>query len=260
MTNVTSKRFTKSPKFWIYLVFVTTPISIFVWWHWFHNSLPNDAEMLRHFSDHRAGYEQLVQGYLNYRPSRTLPASVAYEQIPEVKALMRELEIYHIVGAQGASGSWYPNPYSHKTVQTLRSLHARPINQLPTNEEIMKTLRVELPILFEQAQMPLRDIGDISRVTTPMHLQPGSEQQPDDRLPLKYYPTRLHKGYYYFPQPPKLENGHVMVPSINSRDPGYRLGQRVFESLDDYPANWAKGECVLKRINLHWFISMCRTA
>lgn len=258
--KTTTKRLRKSGRSLIYNLFVLVPISIFIWWNAFHNALPSDAEMIAQFNAHQTEHEKLVQGYRNNRPSRTLPGSVPYEHINEIRGLMNKLEVYHLGEAQGGSGQWYPYPYSKKVLQTLRFLYVRPLEQAATNEEIIQKLQDEMPELFKQEQMPLRDIGDIVRVTSAIHLQLGSEKQPYVRGPLAYFPTRIHKGYYYFPQPPRLKDGHVMVLSLNLQDSGYRPGQRVFESLDDYPPDWAKGECVLKRINLHWFITMCRTA
>ena len=213
--KTTTKCLKKSWRSLIYSLLVLVPISIFIWWNAFHNALPSDAEMISQFNAHQTEYERLVQGYRNYRPSRTLPGSVPYEHINEIRGLMNKLEVYHLGEAQGESGLWYPEPYSQKVLQTLRFLYARPAGEQATKEEIMDTLRKKLPDLFMQTQAPLRDTLDVMRVVAVIHLQLGSEKRPYVRGPLAYFPTRIHKGYYYFPQRPRLKNGHVMVPSIN---------------------------------------------
>jgi hypothetical protein len=231
-------------------------IAFLVWWQWYYNPLPSDKEMLAHFNTHRSGLEQLVQGYRNFRPARTWPGMTSYEHQEEVKELMKELGINHVIEAQGASGRWYPTPYSERTLQILKALYVRPIDNLADENEVMKTLREQMPVLFNSAQVPLRDILDVARTTTVIHAQLGSLKHRYSKHRLRYFATDIHKGYYYFPQIPRVESGRI----LKSSQFGYSLGQRVFDSLDDYPPNWKRGECVLKRIDPHWFIAMCRTA
>lgn len=248
-------------EFFIVLIGVLSVICL-IWWIWFHNPLPSDAEMIERFNANRAGFEQLVQGYRNHRPSRTMEGSTSFKlSAPWVKPLMRKLEVYSVVEAQGASGRWYPDPYSPRVLQTLRFLYTgRSVHQRATQEEIMETLRRDIPDLFKQTPEPLRDILDVTRVTTVTHVFLGSEDQPYDRVTLPYFGNRIIKSYYFFPQVPRIEHGHILVPHESPRYPGYRLGQRVFDSLDGYPPNWKQGECVLKPIDSQWFIAMCRSA
>lgn len=237
-------------------------VSISVWWIWFHNPLPSDAEMIERFNANRAGFEQLVQGYRNHRPSRTNPKETSYtDSASWVKPLMRKLEVYSVVEATRASGFWYPDPYSPKVLQTLKFLYrGRSVHQQATPEEIMETLRIEIPDLFKLTSETLRDAWDVIRVVTVTHIFLGSEQQPYDRVTLPYFGNRIIKSYYFFPQAPRIENGHVLVPDSSSHLPGFRSGQRVFDSLDGYPPKWEQGECVLRPIDAQWFIAMCRSA
>jgi hypothetical protein len=125
----------------------------------------------------------------------------------------------------------------------------------------MLTYRDELPELFKGVA-PLESLLDVSRVVSPIKIYLGDDPS---RAPLGKrrfrYSTFINKGYCYFPQPPKVENGHILNADYSSLDQAYtRPGLRVFDSLNEYPPDWKRGECVLKQIDDHWFISMCRAA
>jgi hypothetical protein len=75
------------------------------------------------------------------------------------------------------------------------------------------------------------------------------------------FPDPIRKAYWHFPQPPRMENGWLLEPGYDMQDrPVSRKAHRVFDSLDDFPPAWKRGECVLKPIDAHWFIAMCRAA
>lgn len=263
MTNFEEKSTRSLMRSWGYPILIGALfISVFIWWIWFHNPLPRDAEMMERFNANRAEFEQLVQGYRNHRPSRTSSGGTSFKKsVQWVKPLMRELEVYSVVEASGASGRWYPNPYSQKVLQTLKFLNTgRTLNEQATEEERMEAFQRHIPDLFEQTPAALRDTLDVIRVTAVIHVFLGSEEQPYDRVTLPYFGNRIFKSYYFFPQAPRIEDGHILVPHESPRYPGYRLGQRVFGSLDGYPPNWKQGECVLRPIDTQWFISMCRSA
>ncbi len=233
-------------------------LGLFVWWQWLHNPLPSDEEMLRHFNTHRADFEQLVQGYRNYRQK-----GVLYEKSsPEVYNMMKKVGLYGIVEASGSAGCcWYPEPYSERTLQIRKSLEIRTSKTQATGGEIIATLRRDLPELFENIA-PIQNLGDKNRVTCVIDLYPGRVplKQPNYKVRLCYL-TLMHKGYYYFPQPPRVENNRIVLARYSLVDHAYtHPGQRVLDSLDSYPPNWERGECVLKRIDDHWFITMCRGA
>ena len=231
-------------------------VSFGVWWLWFHNPLPSDRAMLAHFKAHRAELEQLVQGYRNYRRSDA-PGQQDYELLNDIRALKQKAGVYHIAGAQGAAGRWYPEHYSEHTLQVRKKLEIRSASNPATEEEIMKTLRQELPALFEGVT-PVQDLLDKARVTTVIDISLGTLKKERDRIHLRY--GLICKGYYYFPQPPRIENGHIVEAGYSLIDHAYtRSGQRVLKSLDGFPPDWKRGECVLKPIDDRWFITMCRS-
>lgn len=228
----------------------------FIWWQWFHNPLPSDKELIEHFNAHRSEFEQLAQGYRNFRDRNKF-----YEDSSkEVQALMKKAGVNHIVEAGGGFGVWYPEPYSEHTLQVRKSLEIRPIFKLATTEEELETLHRELPALFEGVA-PIQSGMDILRVTVPtkFYLGPKPGQVKWGKTTLRYLDSFLAKGYCYYPQSPRVENGHIVEAEYSLMDNTYtRPGLRVFDTLDDYPPRWKRGECVLKRINDKWLLFMCR--
>jgi len=63
------------------------------------------------------------------------------------------------------------------------------------------------------------------------------------------------KGYVYFRSPPQVEGGYLLgLPG----HPKYLF--RVLPSLDGppWPSDWKSGECLLRKIEPQWFLSLCR--
>ncbi len=228
----------------------------FIWWHWFHNPLPGDKQLVDHFNAHRAEFEQLAQGYRNHRDRDHFYDNSSQE----VLAVMGKAGVNRVIGAGGGFCEWFPEPYSSHTLNVRKSLDIRSIKNLATEEEKMATYALEMPALFEGVA-PLRDGLDVVRVTLPIifRLGPDPTKLQWGKTTLRYLDSFLNKGFCYYPQPPRVENGHIINADYSLRDNAYtRPGLRVFDSLNDYPLNWQRGECVLKRIDDHWFIFMCR--
>ncbi len=234
-------------------------LGLFIWWQWFHNPLPSDKKMVENFNAHRAVFEQLAAGYRNFRNR-----SVFYElSSQEVQKLVKEVGVFHIVEAGGEFSRWFPEPYSDHTIQVRKSLFSgRTIKNQAMEEEVMATFRRELPKLFEGVA-PLQDVIDVARVTGPttFALGPDPDKVEFGKIRLRYFNSFINKGYCYFPQAPRVENGHIVNADYSKSEKPYtRPGLRVVDSLDDYPPDWKRGECVLKRIDDLWFITMCRSA
>lgn len=229
-------------------------IPIFIWWNWFHNPLPTDEEMIQNFNEHRMELEQLVRGYRNYRrPEGT--GSFFYEQAEEVKALMRAAKVSYL-GVGG--GGWLPAPYSAQAAKfswgiSTRSADpkVRPLLDSPAD------WKREMPELFEGVP-PLTDRMHISHHTGRMSLRYGNPR-PINRYVLRY--GGITKSYFHYPYPPKIQDAHILEPyfTING-DPYTQPGERVLDSLNDFPPDWKRAECVLRRIDPNWFIAMCRAA
>jgi hypothetical protein len=72
------------------------------------------------------------------------------------------------------------------------------------------------------------------------------------------------KEYFYVPVVPMVEKGRLWWPRSRHRGDQNRSA-RVFDSLDDYPAEWlsdpplSRRECVYRQIELQWFLSVCHS-
>ena len=221
------------------------------------NPLPKDEAMIEHFHAHRAEFEELLKGHRNHRDG-----NVPYDRSSdEVENLMRKVYVQSIAQA-GFGGRLYPEPYSEHTLQVLKSLYVRPVKNLTTENEVMSTLKRELPALFAGVP-PLEDVLDVARVTTVaiFHSGPDPDRLQWGLVTMRYFGSFLTKGWCYFPQSPRVENGHIINADYSLTDNTYtRPGVRVFDSLDMYPPNWERGECVLKQIDSQWFLFMCRVS
>ena len=223
-----------------------------------HNPLLKDEELLRNFTIHRAEFEQLLKGFRNYRAK----GNPYDDSSLEVKSLMQKVGVSKISQA-GKFGIWYPNPYSDHTLQVQSSFMGRPVGKIPTHEEIITTLRRELPATFDDV-VPVKPGENLFRVTMGTIFYLGSEPTGDSwgKTTLRYLGSYINKGYCYFPQPPRVEDGHLIEARYDPKTRRYivRPGHRVFSSLDKYPSKWKDGEYVLKRIDNHWFLFMCRVS
>jgi hypothetical protein len=223
-----------------------------------HNPLPKDEELLRNFTIHRSEFEQLLKGFRNYRAKDHF----YHHSSSDVKNLMRKASVSKISEA-GEFGVWYPEPYSEHTLQVRKSLTGRPIDKLATQEEILTTLRRELPAIFDDV-VPVQPGQNLFRVTEGTIFFPGPEPTGISwgKTTLRYPGSFINKGYCYFPQPPRVEEGHLIVARYDPKIRKYtaRPGHRVFTSLDKFPPKWRDGEYVLKRIDDHWFLFMCRVS
>jgi hypothetical protein len=227
-------------------------------WRWHHVPLPSDQEMIQHFERSRATFEELAQKFRNCRGC----GRFIHESSPEIYALMKKAGVDDIGEASGQFGRWYPDPYSEETLEVLKYIYIRPLDEFLDSEEIMAILRMRLPTLFEGVA-PLNDVLDVAQVTSPVRFDLGPD--PDNPqwgiTTIRYPDSFMKKGFCYYPHPPRIENGHILATGYSLTDKAYtRPGIRVFPSLDDYSADLQRYECVVKPIDTQWFIYLCRYA
>jgi hypothetical protein len=225
-------------------------------WRWHHPPLPSDQEMIEHFERNRPTFEKLAQEYRNFRGSGVF----IYESSPEVYEMMKEIGVDDISQASGQFGRWYPDPYSQQTQKVLKEIFIRPIDKALTDEGTMAILRKRLPALFEGVA-PLADVMDVAQITSAVMFSIGADPEKRDigKITLRYPDSFLEKGFCYYPHPPQLERGHVVATGYSLVDKTYtRPGIRVLLSLDEYPTDLQRHECVIKSIDPQWFIHLCR--
>jgi hypothetical protein len=69
------------------------------------------------------------------------------------------------------------------------------------------------------------------------------------------YMNTIWKDFYFIPEVPRIENGRLLRPPYKGM---MRPGDRVLPSLNDFPKDWGRAECVKRQIEPQWFITMCR--
>jgi hypothetical protein len=220
--------------------------------------LPTDQELIGHFEKNRPIFEKLAQEYRNCR----VRGKFFYQSSPEVFAMMKKVGVDDIGQASGPFGRWYPDPYSQETLDVLKHIYIRPIEKALTDEGTMAILRNRLPVLFEGVA-PLEDVMDVARVTSPVKFDLGPDPSHPEwgKITIRYPDSFLKKGFCYYPYSPRLENGHVVATGYSLVDKAFtRPGIRVFPSLDEYPSDLQRYECVVKPIDPQWFIFLCRYA
>lgn len=175
----------------------------------------------------------------------------------DVTALAKQLRIYSI----NWGGFWYPAPYSERTARLTGEFIGHTMNQRSharTLEQLLEYWKTNMPELFEGVA-PVTFYPQVDQLTGVIFFTMGSAKRPDTKFTLRY--GGLQKGYRHYPQVPQVKDGHILIPGYDlNNKPIVQAGDRVLDSLDDYPPDWKRGECVLKRIDLYWFIQMCRAA
>lgn len=224
--------------------------SLFYLWH--YNPLPTDEEMIQNFHDHRSEFEQLAHEYRNYRQSLE-PNAPSYTQSEHAKSLMKASKVCCL---RMGGGRWLPDPYSARAAKFswgLSSRSADPHIRPPLDGP--DQWRQALPELFEGVP-PITNLTHINHQTGIMRLDYGYPRA-IDRFGWRYG-AGISKAYFHYPQPPKVQDGRLLTPYYTiTGKPITRPGERVLESLNDYPPNWKKGECVLRRIDPNWFLAFC---
>jgi hypothetical protein len=84
--------------------------------------------------------------------------------------------------------------------------------------------------------------------------------EPSERR--RYYRTSIrygtiYKNYVSFPETPRVEQGRIWYPMDDNGV--IQPMDRVADSLNAYPPNWGRGNCVYRRIEPKWYLMMCRT-
>lgn len=243
---------------------LTVGIALFVWLQWFHNPLPSDATLIKHFNEHRAEFEQLMKGARNYRLQ--VPSYVGSEQ---GRQLAEKLRVAYVSGGEII---WLPDPYSARTARLSaqftggHTLEEREKNKRTLQEQI-DFWKTNLPELFE-GYAPVTEVWQLDSLWGVIRVRGLGSTEIGSGGIAAAQAIRLGQGfhtifkqYWHYPQPPRIGDGRILTPGYGWNDePTVRKSQRVLDSLDDYPTDWQPGECVLRRIDPHWFIAMCKSA
>ncbi len=182
---------------------------------------PSDEEMIDHFRRHRADFERLVQIYREDPHLPTRSSGIVWEPTPEIEAIMKRINV-DILRTDWCV--WLPpDPYSEdaktqrETLQLGRKIHRGDAEA-----------RQYSGVLLRYAHPPVRRRGDL----------------------VEYF-SRVSKGYYYTPFPPKIERGRLKKP--------FGCGAAwISPTLNLFPSELSSGTCVYRQFEPQWFIEMCQ--
>ena len=224
MTNTAPTRTTIPKPFiakrWVVLIWIVL-LTICVWASrsFFINPLPSDEEFIAHFQKHRADIEELVRRYRQYEPPPRQPHHLWASQGDTPEILSRA----GISTVGYVSPTWLPNPYSLETAKYL-------------DADARSGKGYALAHKYGTIRIRYRD---------PRY----------ERVLLRYMNDGW-KDLWFIPEVPRIQNGWLIVPP--NANGVFPQGYRVLLSLNDFPPDWRKGDCVLRQIEPQWFIRMCR--
>lgn len=196
--------------------------SLLYWWH--YNPWPSDEEMITRFHEHRAEIDELVKRYRGWKPMAGQPI---WENLSDNKSLMAKAGISRIIATPLV---WPPNPYSKEAVKQFED--ALLAGKIPN-------LNYYASILIE-----LLDENNSDRSPAWVLTSSGSRV--------------IFKRLIFMPGDVYIEDGQLWFPAHPFF--GVNFKERILPSLDTYPPNWNKSQCVYRQIEAHWFISMCTAA
>lgn len=208
-----------SPRMQMFSAILLIISGLLYWWH--YNPLPSDEEMIAHFKEHRTEIEELVKRYREWKPSAEAPI---WEELAGNKPLMKKARVKRV---HHSGPAWFPNPYSKEASKQFDDLlMARKIPSLNPYTNITVELLDE--------DHPKRHFAWV--LTDSGHFL-------------------IFKDLVFIPAIVRIENGYLLQPAhpffgITHKD-------RVLSTLDRYPPNWKRGECVYRQIETHWFLQMC---
>jgi hypothetical protein len=215
-------------------------------------TFPTDKEMLQYFNQHRSEIERLVKLHREFYYLENLKPSSTPLDKAEQDMLMKKAGVKRIIGSSIGS-RWYPDNYSEHTKHTLKSIdnlrstfYDNPNHGL-IEPEIINILKKEIPSLFTK-DIPLLNVIQLADLTQVMEIE---------LTDYRYEMMEVRKVYMHFPQPPLTQNNRIMV-----HDTFYEAlvaAERVLDTLDNPPKDWKPGECLLKTIDIQWFMATCRS-
>jgi hypothetical protein len=204
------------------LLVVIAGAGLLYWWH--YNPLPSDEAMIAHFNKHRTEIEELMNRYRFEGPTAGYPI---WGDSPADKTLLKQAQVKNVLGM---TPIWPPNPYSHEVVKQF--------------EESRKGGKLPSLLPYFTIYIGLIDIESPDNHTARVLTSSG--------------PRSIFKRLVFIPETARIENGSLWLPT--NPVTGASPKARVFTSLNAYPSNWDKGECVYRQIEAHWFLCLCASA
>lgn len=196
---------------------------------WNYNGLVSDEELIAHFQEHRAEYEDLIWRYRNFERR---PGIAGWSTDPEIKALADKIKVTYIANI---GSLWLPNPYSQESAERI-----------------------------EASKHPCSGCENYWRLMDKY----GTQAMTTNIGPSEYFlPSEgpLRKEIIHIPEIPIVEGGRIKPPAkawrLNKAPkavPTKREGAMLLPSLNSVPSELGQRACAYREIEPHWYIALCR--
>ncbi|MDR2635536.1 MAG: hypothetical protein LBC08_01770 [Campylobacteraceae bacterium] len=247
-----------------------------------YTGLASDEEMIAHFKEHRAEFEELVKRYREFDPEIAESEFIVkkqengeYEKIPyrshnlwrnqeNTLELIQKTGIYTLYvhsknpAIDDSITLWLPNPYSEETAKLAKEM-------INSSKKIHDDFSEKKPVEYQYGAIVI-------------NLKPKVKYQRNTRVF-----DELYKDLYFIPEIPRIEDGKLLDPvDINTNHTAKRS---VLPSLDRIPIKWHISKkytdfydileyvkpfrryiykrldfsCVFRQIEPQWFLRMCAT-
>lgn len=194
----------------------------------------SDAELINKFEAEREKLERIVEihtaGCLDDRLGRPLP---------EVKAIEGEIGLLEVFGVK--SPLWLPDPYSSSAAVRRKERMVNMQNELDAIDHTLPDL---------QRAAAIQRISEKYRLE---RCKLESIRFDFEKLPAS---LGLMKGVEYFPLPPMIKDGRMILPSVTS-SPDETTSEEIVGDLAELPRVGAQRECAYRQIEPQWFLSLC---
>ncbi len=221
--------------------------------------------MLKHFNQHRAEFEKLVQYHRQYDYLEQVNPRLPKLNKEEQEALLKQAGVKRVYGtfwgwwprtpsqmAEHFRGSNKYKKYGHlfdeRPIKTVDNVHStfykHPHDVSTESPEEIKKIKKAFPNQsyhnMDIFTLEMTPIADLTRIVEIELAEP--------RYSIFFYNRKV---YMHFPRPPIIQNNWIMVNTEGYLIPTHR----IVDSLDDPPSDW-NNECLLKAIDAQWFISL----
>lgn len=244
-------------KKWIALVLLALIVGWQVWaWYWV--PLPSDETMIRHFQENRDGFEKLIAAYrAYYPPDDCRPTSGCFwDNNAEIYELKKSLNINKIIVSGFDSAIWMlKDTYSAKPYRDLDDYLNAPASRAEWLDRYHRYKKYVYPKIVSVTLIPGKnrfnpDVKDSQGNAKNYRIDAGNSN--DRGFSLRY--GRISKAYFHIPAIPKVLPGKLLTQGTGDSKQYF---DRHMDSLDRYPENWRRGECVYRQIETHWFLRLC---
>jgi hypothetical protein len=190
--------------------------------------LPNDEEMIEHFQQHKADFEELAKLFNSGKYHKYQIRETTADETVRVRALLDTLDVDNL---NYRSELWIENPYAENARERYEKWKE-------INWKISPVPYGTRDIYFSMRGWRYRSVSN-------------------------YLQAMVIKEYYYVPQPPRVAAGKLWLPLVHRKSAYSNEAVPSPSTLNRYPQEWLdegglnRYPCVYRQIEDQWFISIC---